>query len=43
MPTNPGNTDLTLDIVAGLALIATAATGTIGVWGSIGMLPSPAP
>ncbi len=39
MTKNVGGVDRTLRIVAGLALIAAAATGTIGVWGYIGLVP----
>lgn len=39
MKTNVGNLDRILRIVAGLLLIALAATGTIGVWGWIGIVP----
>ncbi len=39
MTVNVGNVDRTLRIVAGIALIALAATGTIGLWGYIGVLP----
>ena len=39
MTKNVGGVDRTLRIVAGLALIAAAATGTIGVWGYIGIVP----
>ncbi len=39
MTTNVGTIDRALRIVAGLALIALAATGTIGVWGYIGVVP----
>ena len=39
MTANVGNLDRTLRIVGGIALIALAATGTIGVWGYIGVLP----
>ncbi len=39
MKTNVGNVDRTLRIVAGIALIALAATGTIGAWGYIGVVP----
>jgi hypothetical protein len=37
--TNVGTIDRALRIVAGLALIALAFTGTIGVWGYIGVVP----
>jgi hypothetical protein len=39
MTVNVGNVDRNLRIVAGIVLIALAATGTIGVWGYIGVLP----
>ncbi len=39
MKTNAGTLDRTLRIVAGLALIALAATGTVGLWGWIGVVP----
>lgn len=39
MKTNVGGADRILRIVAGLALIALAATGTIGMWGWIGVIP----
>ena len=39
MKCNVGTIDRTLRIVAGLILIGLAATGTIGVWGWIGVLP----
>ena len=39
MTVNVGSLDRTLRIVAGIALIALALTGTIGVWGYIGVLP----
>jgi len=39
LKTNVGNVDRTLRIVAGIALIALAATGTIGAWGYIGVVP----
>lgn len=39
MNKNVGGIDRTLRIVAGLALIAAAATGTVGVWGYIGIVP----
>lgn len=37
--TNVGGIDRVLRIVAGLALIALALTGVIGVWGWIGLVP----
>jgi hypothetical protein len=39
MNKNVGIIDRTLRIVAGLALIALTATGTIGPWGWIGVVP----
>lgn len=39
MKTNVGTIDRVLRIVAGLVLILLAATGTIGIWGWIGLLP----
>ncbi len=39
MHKNVGTLDRTLRIVAGLALIALAATGTVGLWGWIGVVP----
>jgi hypothetical protein len=39
MKTNEGNLDRILRIGAGLALIAAAATGTVGMWGYIGVVP----
>jgi hypothetical protein len=39
MTANVGNLDRTLRIVGGIALIALAAAGTIGVWGYIGIVP----
>lgn len=39
MKSNVGGIDRILRIVAGLALIALALTGTIGVWGWIGIVP----
>lgn len=36
---NVGGMDRTLRIVVGLALIVMALTGTIGVWGWIGIVP----
>ena len=39
MTKNVGGVDRTLRIVVGLALIAAAATGTIGLWGYIGLVP----
>ncbi len=39
MKCNVGTIDRTLRIAAGLVLIALAATGTVGVWGWIGVVP----
>ncbi len=39
MKTNEGNIDRTLRIVVGLVLIALTLTGTIGLWGWIGVVP----
>ena len=39
MKTNEGNLDRVLRIVAGLALIGLAATGQVGMWGYIGVVP----
>ena len=39
MKKNVGTIDRVLRAVAGLVLITLAATGTIGVWGWIGVLP----
>jgi hypothetical protein len=39
MKTNVGGIDRIVRIVAGLVLIALAATGTIGPWGWIGVVP----
>jgi len=39
MKTNEGNLDRGLRIAAGLALIGMAATGVIGMWGYIGVVP----
>lgn len=36
---NVGGVDRILRIVVGLALIAAAATGAIGLWGYIGVVP----
>jgi len=36
---NVGNLDRALRILVGLALIGLAASGTIGVWGYIGIVP----
>lgn len=39
MKQNVGGIDRILRIVAGLVLIGLAATGTVGVWGWIGVVP----
>lgn len=39
MTKNIGGIDRILRIVVGIALIALAATGTVGVWGYIGVVP----
>jgi len=39
MNKNVGGIDRILRIVVGLALIALAVTGTVGVWGYIGVVP----
>jgi hypothetical protein len=39
MKTNEGTVDRAVRVLAGLALIAMAVTGTIGVWGWIGIVP----
>jgi hypothetical protein len=39
MKSNVGGVDRVARIVAGLVLIALAATGTVGVWGWIGVVP----
>ncbi len=39
MKVNVGSTDRLIRVVAGVALIAAAATGYIGVWGYIGIVP----
>jgi O-antigen ligase len=39
MKSNVGGADRLLRIVAGLVLIALAATGTVGAWGWIGVVP----
>jgi len=39
MKANVGGIDRIARIIAGLALIALAATGTVGVWGWIGIVP----
>ena len=39
MKTNVGGLDRILRILVGLVLIALAATGTVGAWGWIGIVP----
>ncbi|MFM2112406.1 MAG: hypothetical protein RLZZ271_1066 [Pseudomonadota bacterium] len=39
MKANVGGIDRILRIVVGLVLIALAVTGTVGVWGYIGIVP----
>ncbi|BEU96680.1 DUF2892 domain-containing protein [Acidovorax sp. DW039] len=39
MKLNIGSVDRALRIVAGLVLIALAATGTVGLWGWLGVVP----
>lgn len=39
MKTNEGTIDRALRVIAGLVLIALAATGTVGPWGWIGLVP----
>lgn len=39
MKSNVGGIDRILRIVVGLALVALAATGTIGLWGWLGLVP----
>lgn len=39
MKCNIGGIDRVLRVITGLALIALAATGTIGLWGWIGVVP----
>ncbi|MEY2893986.1 MAG: hypothetical protein RJA98_3894 [Pseudomonadota bacterium] len=39
MSKNEGNLDRAVRVIAGLALITLAATGTIGAWGWIGIVP----
>ena len=39
MKTNAGTIDRAVRVIAGLVLITLAATGTIGVWGWIGVMP----
>lgn len=39
MKKNVGGIDKVLRIIAGVVLIALAATGTVGLWGWIGVVP----
>lgn len=39
MKTNEGTLDRSIRIIAGLVLIALAATGAVGAWGWIGVVP----
>jgi hypothetical protein len=39
MKTNEGNLDRALRVIAGLVLIGLAATGKVGLWGYIGIVP----
>ncbi|NNM79969.1 MAG: DUF2892 domain-containing protein [Gallionella sp.] len=39
MKCNSGTADRVIRVIAGLALIALAASGTIGIWGYIGIVP----
>ena len=39
MKINEGGLDRTLRVVAGLALIALTLSGSIGVWGWVGLVP----
>ncbi len=39
MQRNVGGIDRTLRILAGLGLVAAAATGTVGWWGWLGVVP----
>ena len=39
MKANIGTADRILRLLVGVALIALAATGTVGVWGYIGIVP----
>ena len=39
MKSNVGSIDRGIRVVAGLALIGMAATGTVGVWGWLGVVP----
>jgi hypothetical protein len=39
MTRNVGGIDRTLRILVGLGLMAAAATGTVGLWGYLGVVP----
>jgi hypothetical protein len=39
MKTNEGTLDRALRVTAGLVLIGLAATGTVGLWGYVGLVP----
>ena len=39
MKTNEGVLDRSLRVIVGLVLIGLAATGTVGLWGYIGIIP----
>jgi hypothetical protein len=39
MTTNIGSIDRVLRVLAGVTLVALTVTGTIGVWGWIGLVP----
>lgn len=39
MKPNEGGIDRGIRVVAGLALVGLAATGTVGLWGWIGVVP----
>jgi hypothetical protein len=39
MKVNEGTIDRALRVIAGLVLIGLAATGTVGIWGWIGVVP----
>lgn len=39
MKVNEGTIDRSLRVVAGLVLIGLAATGTVGPWGYVGIIP----
>ena len=39
MKVNEGGLDRSLRVIVGLVLVGLAATGTVGVWGWIGVVP----